>query len=134
MQGAEMSQEILSKVKKQLEEIDTLFKDALKQEILPDRTYTQIVTKLGHLETNYMRDDFKSLDLNYFNWVKTRLEKISDLLIHLQKHSTSSFSLPNEDLMHVTGDYYNEDNSVTLTAEVKQAINSIINEAYHLKP
>lgn len=125
-----MNMDISIKVKKQLDEVDGLLAEALKQEILPDRTYTQIVTKLGHIETSCMNNDFKSADEKYYHWVKIRLEKISKLLIGLKKHSSTSFSIHNEDLMHVTGDYYNEDNSVSLSDDVKQAINNIIHESY----
>lgn len=125
-----MAEDIAMKVKKQLDEIDNLLKDVLNRQILPDRTYTQIVTKLGHIETDYMREEFASADRDYFNWVKKRLDKISGLLVSLKKHSTTSLSLPSEDLMHVTGDYFNEDNSVSLTNEIKQAINNIIRETY----
>ena len=66
----------------------------------------------------------------YYHWVKARLEKISGLLVSLQKHSSSSFFIHNEDLMNVTGDYYNEDNTISLTKEIKQSINAILNDTY----
>ncbi len=125
-----MTTELLSKVKKQFEEIDYLLKETLKQDFLPDRTYTHIVTKLGIIESNYLRDELRSTDPNYFNWAKIRLEKMSTLLVALKKHMSANFSLTKEDLLHVTGDYYNEDNSITLTSEAKQKISDLLKEAY----
>lgn len=125
-----MDKDLPEKVKKQLDEIDFLLIDTLTHDIIPDRTYTQIVTKLGNIETNYMSDKFKAINQDYYTWVKIRLEKISSLLVSLKKHSSTSFSIPNEDLMHVTGDYYNEDNSITLTDEIKAAINNILHDKY----
>lgn len=125
-----MSQDFSLKVSEQLHDIDSILKDALTQDILPDRTYTQITTKIGVIETIYMNDEFKLADKAYYQWVKTRLGKISGLLVGLKKHSTEAFSIPNEDLMHVTGDYYNEDNSISLTEEIKQSINTIVNDTY----
>lgn len=124
-----MEVNLAAKVKTQLEEIDSLLKDALERDIIPDRAYTQLVTKLGHIETAYMRDEFRSINQDYYNWVKIRLEKISGFLINLKK-SASFTSIPREDLMHATGDYYNEDNSIMLTADIKQSIKDIINDTY----
>ncbi len=125
-----MNNHISVDVSKQLQEFDSILNEVLKHQILPDRTYTQITQKLGHIDSIYMNDQFKQSDPNYYQWVKTRLDKISSLLISLKKHSTTSLSIPDEDLMHVTGDYYNEDNSVSLTQEVKDAIATITNEKY----
>ena len=118
------------KVSKQLDEIDSIFKDALKNQILPDRIYTQITTKIGHIDSTYMNDHFKQSDEVYYHWVKNRLDKISGLLVNLHKHSADSFSIHHEDLMNVTGDYYNEDNTISLTNEIKNSINTIINDTY----
>lgn len=125
-----MNTDISLRVSKQLDEIDSLFKDLLNHDILPDRSYTQITTKIGHIDTTYMNDHFKQSDEAYYHWVKNRLDKISELLIGLQKHSSSSFSMHNEDLMNVTGDYYNEDNTISLTNEIKASINTILNDTY----
>ncbi len=125
-----MNTEITHKVSKHLQEIDDLLKETLKSEILPDRTYTLITGKIGHLDSTYMNGQFKTDDQAYYHWVKSRLDKLSGLLTNLKKHSTTSFSIPNEDLMHVTGDYYNEDNSITLTQDIKDAIHSLINEKF----
>ncbi len=125
-----MNKDFSPVVSKHLGEIDSMLKDALKHDILPDRSYTQITTKIGVIESVYMNDQFKQADENYYLWVKERLEKITGLLVSLQKHSSASLSIPNEDLMHVTGDYYNEDNSISLTDEVKTAITNIINKGY----
>ena len=125
-----MNKDVSEKVTKHLHEIDLMFIDALNHEILPDRSYTAITTKIGHIDSIYMNDHFKLADENYYHWVKTRLDKISGLLVNLKKHSTIAFSIPDEDLMHVTGDYYNEDNSVSLTKEIKSSITVIINDTY----
>jgi hypothetical protein len=128
--GDDMSKDISANVSKQLQEFDSILNEVLKQQILPDRTYTQITLKIGHIDSHYMNDQFKQSDPNYYNWVKTRLDKLSKLLMSLPKHSTTSFSIPDEDLMHVTGDYYNEDNSISLTQDIKDAIATITNEKY----
>lgn len=127
-----MNKDISLKVSKHLDEIDSMLKDALKNQILPDRSYTQITTKIGHIDSTYMNDLFKKSDEAYYHWVKVRLDKISALLVSLQKHSSNSFSIHNEDLMNVTGDYYNEDNTISLTNEIKNSINTIINDTYSI--
>jgi hypothetical protein len=127
-----MKKDVSLKVSKHLEEIDSMFKDALKNQILPDRSYTQITTKIGHIDSTYMNDHFKQSDEAYYHWVKGRLDKICELLVSLQKHSSSSFSIHHEDLMNVTGDYYNEDNTISLTNEIKNSINTIINDTYSI--
>ncbi len=125
-----MDKDISLKVKKQLHELQSMIRDSLKNDILPDRTYTQIITQIGLIETSCMGNEFKLSDQAYYDWVKSHLEKITGALVSLKKHSSTAFSIPNEDLMHVTGDYYNEDNSISLTNDVKHTITAIINETY----
>lgn len=130
-----MQKDVSLKVSHHLDEIDSIFKEALKNEILTDRTYTQITTKIGHIDLNYMNDHFKQSDEAYYHWVKSRLDKISGLLVSLQKPSSSSSnssSIHHEDLMNVTGDYYNDDNTISLTDETKNSINTILNDSYSI--
>ena len=125
-----MNKDISQKVSKHLQEIDSILKESLTHEILPDRTYTRLTIIIGHIDSIYMNDHFKLIDKEYYHWVEARLTKISGLLVNLQKHSFTSFSIPNEDLMHVSGDYFNEDNSISLTADIKNTINLIIDDNY----
>lgn len=125
-----MNKDVSAEVRKHLSEIDSILKDALKDKILPDRKYTQLTTKIGLIDSTYMKDSFKEVNEDYFNWANARLTKISGLLVSLQKHSSTSFSIHHEDLMNVTGDYYNEDNSITLTDDIKNEMTAIINETY----
>lgn len=127
-----MNKDVSLEVSKHLDEIDSMFKDALKNQILPDRSYTQITTKIGHIDSTYMNDHFKESDEAYYQWVKCRLDKMSGLLVSLQKHSSSGFKSHNEELMNVTGDYYNEDNTISLTNEIKNSIKTILDHTYSI--
>jgi hypothetical protein len=119
--------------KKEIEEIDELIRQALEYDFLADKLYTQITTKIGTFDEAIENSTFQGGDANFLIWVKNRLDKICKMLVLVQSRERKSHIFNLEDLMHPTGDTYNEDNSIFLSREVKKKLKKILEEKYRIE-
>lgn len=117
----------LTELKKDIEEIDDLIKEAIQSDFLPDKLYIEITTKIGAFDEAFVNAKFSSADANFLAWAKKRLDKICNMLIDEQMHCHPAME---DDLMHPTGDYYNEDNSIFISQQLKDSLQSILNEKF----
>lgn len=116
-----------TELKKDIEEIDELIKEALQSDFLPDVLYIKITTKIGAFDEAFVNAKFSNSDANFLAWAKTRLDKICNMLIDEQLHCHPPLE---DDLMHPTGDYYNEDNSIFISPQLKDSLQRILNEKF----
>lgn len=124
-----MSQDIISDIKANLQTIDTQLSEIIESNILTDPMYTKVTRKIGHIDDLILNSNHRGND-EYLQWVKQRLDKISNILINLEKHAARSLQQDNEDLMHPSGDYFNEDNSISLSDDVKKQLADILNDQH----
>lgn len=120
----------LSELKKAINEIHILINKILQDNFLTDKTYTQITNKIGMIDEYLARAHSLDADPTFLNWSNAQLDTLSKILIDIQTKADKSQTLRNEDLMHPTGDYYNEDNSIILSAEAKKNLQKIIEEKF----
>jgi len=125
-----MSASDLEFLKKKINEIDNHIVEMINSNYMSDKAYTKITTMIGHIDDVHVKNQSDVDGEKYHYWVKDRLDKICNILVNIKKRSSSSHKNEHEDLMHPTGDYYNEDNSITLTPEVKTSLTDILNEKY----
>ena len=120
----------LSELKKAIDEIHTLIGKILQDNFLTDKTYTQITAKIGLIDDYLARNAAQENDANYVHWSNAQLSTLSQVLIEIQSRADKSATMRNEDLMHPTGDYYNEDNSIMLSAEAKNNLQKLFEEEF----
>lgn len=118
------------KLKREIEEIDTLIEYALENDFLSDNIYTKITTKIGILDDAVVNANYSPEEQNYLAWVKARLDKICKMLLDEYTHGRQYVNGFNDDLMHPTGDYFNEDNSIVLSPKVKDSLKKILQDKY----
>ena len=117
-------------VKKAMDEIDSLVREALNHDFITDKVYVRIITKIGNFDDAILRAQSSSSDEDYLNWAKNRLDKICQMFVDEQETAIGPSELGNDEFMHPTGDYYNEDNSFTLSGEVKSKLKELLSEEY----
>jgi hypothetical protein len=125
-----MSTNNIELLKQKITEIDNHIGDMLNSNYMSDKAYTKITAIIGHIDDLHGRDKADDHSHDYHAWVKNRLHKICDILVNIKKLSGLHQKNEPEDLMHPTGDYYNEDNSIILTPEVKMTLSNILKEKF----
>lgn len=118
-----------AKLRRDLEEIDALIEQALQNDFLPDNIYVKITTKIGTFDEAFINSHYSPADENYLVWAQARLDKICKMLLAEQIHAKDIYN-ENDDLMHPTGDYYNEDNSIYLSSRAKNSLKKILQDKY----
>jgi len=116
--------------RKYVQEIDELIKQIIKTNFLSDQIYTQIKSKIGAFDQMLERHATPDEDSGFLTWSKSRLHKISNVLIEAQTKPNKISHESQEDLMHPTGDYYNEDTSIKLSDKIKDELVNILEDKY----
>lgn len=114
--------------KKIIDDIHALIRKSLQDNFLTDKTYIQITTKIGLIDEYLASSEEKKNDPIFLSWSDAKLNALSKILIDIQSSADKSVTLRDEDLMHPTGDYYNEDNSIPLSEEIKNRLKKILEE------
>lgn len=125
-----MSNNYEESLSNKVNDINHLIKEMINTNYMSDKAYTTLTAMIGHLDDIHSQNKADTNDNNYHAWVKQHLDKICDVLLAVKKHSRTPHHDQHEDMMHPTGDYYNEDKSITLTDETKDALRVILAEEY----
>lgn len=120
-----MQQNTVAQIQRDLVALNQTITEALDYNYLSDKTYTKIITMIGHIDHECTKHHDSLEEVTYSSKVKKRLDNICHILLAIQKQA----KIPNnENLMHPSGDYFNEDNSLFLTPETKHSLEKILEE------